>query len=241
MKNFAHRGFSGRYPENTMLAFAKAYEAGADGVELDVQIARDGTPVVIHDEKVDRTTNGKGNVRDYDFAELVKLDASYIYTGKAGFNPIPSFDEYCKWAKDKDLVTNIELKTGVYEYPGIEAKVYDMLKKYDLRDKVIISSFNHFSVMRMKQIAPELKYGLLSETWLIDAGKYTHNLGVPCYHPYHGNLTDEITAEIKSYGIEINTYTVNEADEVKRLRKLGIDCVIGNYPDMVKDVLENKI
>ena len=65
MKNFAHRGFSGKYPENTMLAFQKAYEAGADGIELDVQLTKDGQVVVIHDEKVDRTTNGTGLVRDY--------------------------------------------------------------------------------------------------------------------------------------------------------------------------------
>ena len=78
MQNFAHRGFSGKYPENTMLAFRKALEAGADGIELDVQLTKDGQVVIIHDEKVDRTTNGTGNVRDYTLEELRKLDASYI-------------------------------------------------------------------------------------------------------------------------------------------------------------------
>ena len=82
MKNFAHRGFSGKYPENTMLAFKKALEAGADGIELDVQMTKDGQVVVIHDEKVDRTTNGTGLVRDYTLEELRKLDASYIYAGQ---------------------------------------------------------------------------------------------------------------------------------------------------------------
>ena len=113
MKNFAHRGFSGKYPENTMLAFQKAYEAGADGIELDVQLTKDGQVVVIHDEKVDRTTNGTGLVRDYTLEELRKLDASYIYTGEMGFNPIPTFEEYCAWVAGTDLVTNIELKTGI--------------------------------------------------------------------------------------------------------------------------------
>ena len=161
MKNFAHRGFSGQYPENTMLAFKKAWEAGADGIELDVQMTKDGQVVVIHDEKVDRTTNGSGNVRDLTLAELRKLDASYIYTGKMGVNPVPTFEEYCAWVAGTDLVTNIELKTGVYPYPGIEAKVWELIQKYHLENKVIISSFNHYSILRMKELAPELPYGLL--------------------------------------------------------------------------------
>ena len=97
MKNFAHRGFSGKYPENTMLAFRKALECGADGIEMDVQLTKDGELVVIHDERVDRTTNGTGNVRDYTLEELQKLDASYIYSEEVGFQTIPTFDEYCRW------------------------------------------------------------------------------------------------------------------------------------------------
>ena len=93
MLNFAHRGFSGKYPENTMLAFRKAWEAGADGIELDVQLTKDGQVVIIHDEKLDRTTNGTGNVRDYTLAELRRLDASYIYAGQMGINPIPTLEE----------------------------------------------------------------------------------------------------------------------------------------------------
>ena len=237
MKNFAHRGFSGKYPENTMLAFQKAYEAGADGIELDVQLTKDGQVVVIHDEKVDRTTNGTGLVRDYTLEELRKLDASYIYTGEMGFNPIPTFEEYCAWVAGTDLVTNVELKTGVYSYPGIEEKVWELLQKYQLEEKVIISSFNHFSVLRMKELAPSLKYGLLEESWLLAPGAYVASAGVACYHPYHDSLTADTVAEVKSHHIEINTFTVNDEDSVRRLRALGIDIVIGNFPDMVKRVL----
>ena len=237
MKNFAHRGFSGKYPENTMLAFQKAYEAGADGIELDVQLTKDGQVVVIHDEKVDRTTNGTGLVRDYTLEELRKLDASYIYTGEMGFNPIPTFEEYCAWVAGTDLVTNVELKTGVYPYPGIEEKVWELLQKYQLEEKVIISSFNHFSVLRMKELAPSLKYGLLEESWLLAPGAYVASAGVACYHPYHGSLTADTVAEVKSHHIEINTFTVNDEDSVRRLRAFGIDIVICNFPDMVKRVL----
>ncbi len=238
MKNFGHRGFSGKYPENTMLAFQKAYEAGADGVELDVQLTKDGEVVVIHDETVDRTTDGTGCVRDLTLEQIRSLDASYIYRGKIPKVQIPTFEEFCEWVKDKDLITNIEMKTGVFEYLGIEEKVLELLLKYKLENKVIISSFNHFTILRMKAIAPQLKYGLLSETWLINAGAYVKSLGVPCYHPIFRNLLPEVVKDLKDNGLEINTFTVITEEDVFDLYEKGIDSVIGNFPDMVKRVLE---
>ena len=240
-KNFAHRGFSGKYPENTMLAFEKAVEIGADGVELDVQLTKDGEVVIIHDETIDRTTDGKGYVVDYTYEELSKLDASYIYTGKMGFNKIPTLKEYFELAKDLDFVTNIELKTGINQYLGIEEKVYKLIKEYKLEKKVIISSFNHFSVLRMKKIAPELKCGFLSEDWIIDAGAYTASHGIECFHPRFNNLIPEVVEELKRNNIEINTWTVNKEEDIKDLINKGIDILIGNYPDLVKKIInENK-
>lgn len=239
-KNFAHRGFSGKYPENTMLAFEKAIAEGVDGIELDVQLTKDGEVVIIHDETIDRTTNGKGYVVEYTYEELSKFDASYIYTGKMGFNKIPTLREYFELVKDLDIVTNIELKTGINEYPGIEEKVWDMIKEFGLQDRIIISSFNHFSVMRMKKIAPEMKYGFLSEDWIIDAGKYTHSHGVQCYHPRFNNLIPEVIDELKSYGLEINTWTVNKEEDMRYLISHGIDAIIGNYPDLAKKIIMEK-
>lgn len=236
-KNFAHRGFSGKYPENTMLAFEKAIEAGADGIELDVQLTKDGEVVIIHDETIDRTTNGKGEVISYTYEELSEFDASYIYIGKVGFNKIPTLKEYFELIKDTNIITNIELKTGINEYIGIEKKVLDLIKKYNLSEKVIISSFNHYSILRMKKLAPELKYGLLSETWIINAGKYTKDLGVECYHPHFANMTEEIVKEIKSYGIEINTFTVNKEKQIYDMLDKGIDIIIGNFPDLTKKII----
>ena len=122
IKNFAHRGFSGKYHENTLLAFEKAVEAGADGIELDVQLTKDGEVVIIHDETIDRTTDGKGFVADYTYDELKKIDASYIYKNHYGFNKIPTLKEYFTLIKDTKIITNIELKTGINEYLGIEKK-----------------------------------------------------------------------------------------------------------------------
>ena len=237
-KNFAHRGFSGKYPENTMLAFRKAVEEGVDGIELDVQLTKDGEVVIIHDETIDRTTDGKGLVVSYTYDELRKFDASFKFRGQCGFNPIPTLREYFELVKDKNLITNIELKTGLNEYFGIEEKVWKLIEEYRLEDRVLISSFNHYSVLRMKSIAPNLKYGLLTETWIINAGKYTEDVGVECYHPHFFSMTAENVKELKEHNIEINVYTVNEEKDIRDMIEKGIDIVIGNYPDLTKKILE---
>lgn len=162
-KVFAHRGFSGKYPENTMLAFEKAVELGVDGIELDVHLSKDGEMVIIHDEKVDRTCNGTGKVKDLTLAELRELDASAMFAGQFGINRIPTLEEYMEHVRDLPLITNIELKTNIYEYEGLLEKVHGIIRQYQYEDRVIISSFNHYSVVKMMKIAPELKYGLLSE------------------------------------------------------------------------------
>lgn len=241
MLNLGHRGFSGRYPENTMLAFRKAAEAGAHGVELDVQFTKDSELVIIHDESVDRTTDGRGLVRDFTLKEIKELDASASFRGIYGINRIPTLREYFEFAKSTDgFITNIELKTGIYEYPGIEKAVAEMIKEFGLEDRIIISSFNYFSVLRFKQICPGIKCGFLEESRIADFGKYTKSYGVECVHPMHWNMTPEAVEEIKANGIEINTWTVNDLDEVERLYGLGVESVIGNFPDMVAGFLSKR-
>ena len=237
VKNFAHRGFSGMYPENTLLAFAKAVETGCDGIEMDVHLTKDGEVVIIHDEKLDRTcTNGTGYVRDYTYEELKHFDVSYRFAGSCEPQRIPSLREYFELVKDTGIVTNIELKTGIFEYAGIEKKVYDLIMEYGLRDRIIISSFNHFSIRRMKALDGEIRCGLLTETWLIDAGRYTKGVGAECLHPIFYNMTEEVASEVKSQGIDINTGTVNEEADIRTMIERGVTSIIGNYPDRVNRI-----
>ena len=128
MKVFAHRGFSGKYPENTMLAFKKAEEVGCYGIELDVQLTKDDEIVIMHDETIDRTTSGTGNIRDYTYQELCLVDCYGKFEGKYDFQRIPTLREYLTWVKDTGLVTNIELKNSVYYYEHLEEKVIDMVR-----------------------------------------------------------------------------------------------------------------
>ncbi len=120
--NFAHRGFSGRYPENTMSAFRAAVGVhGCDGIELDVQLTKDGQVVICHDERIDRTctSNHHGLVKDYMWDQLCKMDFSYGHPELSGQCPMPSLREYFSYVQDKEIQTNIELKTSVFEYAGI--------------------------------------------------------------------------------------------------------------------------
>ncbi len=239
MLNIAHRGFSGKYPENTRLAFEKAIEAGADGIELDVHFTKDGEVVVIHDERIDRTSDGEGYVVDFTYEELSRFDASASFAGVYGFNKIPTLREYFELVKPVEgFITNIELKTSVNEYPGIEKAVLELIDEFGLEDRIIISSFNHYSVMRTKAINPRIKCGFLESSWIYNFGEYTKTRGVECVHPHYISLNKESVTEIKSNNIQINTWTVNNESDVERLYNLGVDAVITNYPDMAKSVIE---
>ena len=245
-KNFAHRGFSGKYPENTLLAFKMACETpGCDGIEHDVQLTKDGVCVIMHDERIDRTcTNGTGFVKDYTYEELKQFDVSYIYKGECEPQHIPTLREYFELVKEYDIVTNIELKTSVFEYPGIEQKVYDLIQEFEMQDKVIISSFNHYTVKRMKEICPTIKCGLLTESWLLNVGDYLKKAEIECFHPCFFSLNEETVADIKAQNVEINTWTVNEEEDIRTMILRGVDCVIGNYPDRItkvrKEIEENQ-
>ena len=161
MRVMAHRGYSGMYPENTMLAFEKAVEAGADGIELDVHKTKDGVLVVHHDERVDRTTDGTGRICDLTFEELRRFNAAARWEGKFGVLPIPSFEEYCAWAANQTLFTNIEIKTDNTFYPNIEQEVWDMICRFGLQDRVMFSSFNHVTLLKLRKIAPSVDVGAL--------------------------------------------------------------------------------
>ena len=237
-RNYAHRGFSGCYPENTMLAFRKAREAGCEGMEFDVHFTRDRQLVIIHDERIDRTSGQQGFVKDMTYAQLCQVDFSYKWKDQVPFQRIPTLREYFELVKDCDIVSNIELKTGVFEYPGIEQAVYDLIREYHMERKVVVSSFNHHSVMRMKEIDPSIVCGFLSETWILDAGAYVEGHGIEAYHPAFFMLTDEEAADLKAHDRQINTWPVNEPQYIRRMIALGVDGIIGNYPDRVKAELE---
>ena len=235
MLNIAHRGFKSKYPENTMLAFKKAVEENADGIEFDVHLSKDDEIVIIHDERLDRTTNAKGRVMDYTLAELKKVNAGALYDN-IDFEAIPTVREYFEYIKDKDIITNVELKTGVYWYKGIEQKVYDMIKEFDLKDKIIISSFNHKSVLAMKKIDEKIKCGLLIDSWLEKPWLYLKQLGVECYHPSAYCVDEELVTGLHENGFELNVWYGTEPFNFSDTYKLNVDAMTTDYPDEINKI-----
>lgn len=287
--NIAHRGYSGKFDENTMLAFRKAIEYHADGIETDVQLSKDGIPVLIHDETLDRTTNGHGYVKDYTLDELkifitkreprlqaLKAEAfeemKYLRSKNFDFNTsdktkrigqytleeieyfenksgeeIPTLRELLELVSNSNLkVLNLELKNNIIDYCGLEEKVLAMIDEFNLRDRVIISSFNHLSLVKIRKLEGQNKekitLGALSDATLYNVPNYLKNISVECYHPYFpGILNKEYMEEIKKSGIKVNPYTVNTVTDMKRVIEAGAYGIITNEVEMLHNLLQFKI
>lgn len=233
MEVFAHRGYSGMYPENTMLAFKKAVEAGCNGIELDVHETRDGRLVIIHDEYVDRTTDGRGRVMDHTFDELRRLNAAKLFPNVTEFEPVPSLEEYCGWVSSHDIKTNIEIKTDNIYYPDIEKKILDTVYGFGIQNRVIFSSFNHISLIRIKEMAPKSELGALVEKEnfvRVFPGAYCKKSGFNRWHPAISMLDEENARDCRRNGIKINVWTVNDMAGMEKALRLGCSAVITNFP-----------
>lgn len=229
MKIFAHRGLSSKYPENTLVAFEKALEYKISGIETDVQLSKDGEMMIFHDEILTRTTGVKGFLKDFTKAELKKMNAN---NGYSGVYEIPTLDELLDLlSKQNGLIINLELKTSVFEYLGIEKKVYDCIVKHGVKDRVIISSFNHESLVRMKEIDSSVKTGVLTGDRIFEAEHYCKNLNAENYHPFFATIKPERVALAHKLGINVNVWTVDEAEYVKMMELSGVDVVMTNCCD----------
>lgn len=240
MRIFAHRGFSGRYPENTMTAFEAAVDCGVDGIELDVHLSKDGEVMIMHDEALSRTTGRDGIVSDYTRAELEAIGVGKSDDGEWNSHPtIPSLEEYFSVIGGR-VVTNIELKTAPLYYPGIEEKVAALIRRFSLEDRIIISSFNWLSVLRMKQLAPELEYAMLFSGMRLERmGTLFREMDIRYFHPDLRIIDEGVVGDFHDNGVGVNVWTVNDEEGIRRCLSLGVDSVITNYPDMARKVIDD--
>ena len=235
----AHRGASGYAPENTIAAINKALDMKADGIEIDVHLSKDGHLVVCHDEKLGRTSNGSGYVKDYTLEELKKLDFGSWYSSDYANERIPTLEEVLCLLRDKNVLLHIEVKNNVIIYEEIEKALVNLVRKYEMVEKVIISSFNHYCVKEIKSLAPELKIGLLYSERLYKPGDYAKIVGAEAIHPYYITINSDSINNCKKNSILINAWTINNPEHIKEAVALGIDGVITNYPDIAKDIVSN--
>lgn len=254
IKVLGHRGASGYAPENTIPAFKMALDMGADGVELDVQLTKDGEIVVIHDETIDRTSNGSGNVRDYTLEELRQFDYNYQnltdpktkkkIQGEKMYPEydkvdIPTMREVFELFKPTGKIINIELKTGIVFYP-IEEKILALTKEMGMEDRVIYSSFNHYSIMKIKELKPDAVCGFLYEDGPLEMPAYAVKNGVEALHPAFYNLKyPDFSEECHKNNIDINVWTINTEEQVRACISAGVTSVIGNYPDVAIETITN--
>ncbi|WP_338750005.1 glycerophosphodiester phosphodiesterase [Bacillus sp. FJAT-52991] len=227
---FAHRGYSAVAPENTMLAFQAAKEAGADGIELDVQMTKDGCVVVIHDERLDRTTNGKGYVKDWSWSEMKYLQASYKYTNTQSPPTIPLLTDVFNWMRTNNLLCNIELKNNEFLYTGMEEKVLQFIRQYQYEDRVMISSFNHYSLAHFHRLAPDIKTAILYSSHLYMPWKYAAAIGASAIHPNVRTVNSSIIKTSIEAGIDIRPYTVNKEKQMEWLMKQGCSAIFTDDP-----------
>lgn len=225
MKKLAHRGYSAKYPENTMEAFIQAYSKGFDGVETDVHMSKDGELVLIHDEMIDRTSQGHGYVKDYTLKELKTFNFNNSHEGHF---EIPTLKELLTFIQDKDFEVNIEIKTDCIHYSGIEEKVYDLVLKMGVKDKVIYSSFYLPSVLKMKVLDPQAYVGYLLEK---DYDKKYQELlkhHIDAFHPKYTFVNHTRMKKLKENHIIVAVWTVLNFKEYQRLKDLGVDIIISN-------------
>ncbi|MEH7463205.1 glycerophosphodiester phosphodiesterase [Bacillus thuringiensis] len=235
---FGHRGAAGTYPENTMVSFRAAEKFGADGIELDVQFTKDNRIVVIHDETVNRTTNGKGAVRNYLYADLRALDASYTFYEKVGVQHIPLLEEVLEWLKTNNLILNIEFKNNKIVYPGLEEEVITLIRKYSMEERTILSSFNHYSMKKCHMMAPDIETAILYKEGLHSPWAYVKKMGASAIHPNYRYISDGIVELTMEKGVFVRPYTINDEETIRKFLKMNVTAIITDYPERVKMILQ---
>ena len=224
-----------------MLAFERALDLGADGAEFDVQLTKDGIPVVFHDESLLRITGEDRLIKDLTLSELKQYDLSYKFAGQCPVQRIPTLEEYFALVQNRAFFSILEFKTAIFEYDGIEQKAIDMIRAFGLSERIVLSSFNHYTLLRCKEIAPELPCGILYECRIAEPQDYCKRLGMQYLHPDYRFLSDSELAKYDAAGVKASPWTVDGDEEIRYLLgQKNIFAIMSNKPDRVLALREGK-
>lgn len=237
----AHRGAKTLAPENTFSAFQAALDHGINWIETDVDILGDGTPIVMHDTSLDRTTDHAGLYYDLEVADLASIDAGSWFSPDFAGERIPTLSALVRFMNEKELNANIEIKSneqGKTQTLTLIDNVIVELEKLDPARKVIVSSFNHVLLSIFKQRAPKLPVGCLyaSATLYDDWKSILELVGADYIHPEDGYLTRERVEAFHAAGFGINAWTVDSPERANQLANWGVDGVISNCPQLLKSI-----
>ena len=232
----------GQAPENTLAAFRAAIEAGGDMIELDVHLTRDNEVVVIHDDTLERTTNGKGNVAEKTFAELKRLDAGSWFNPRFAGERIPTLAEVLEIARNRILV-NIELKKGKnfpYTMEELADRTLAVVEKAGMTDQVLFSSFDPAAVNRIREKNPRLPIALIvDKPWENTRGS-GGGKRYPTLNCRTTVLNEDNIRRAHTEGIRVHVWTVNTKEAMEKFIALGVDGIITNHPDSLIDLLKRK-
>jgi len=221
--NIGHRGAKGFEPENTLISFERALEMGVDGIELDVHMSCDGAIMVIHDDTIDRTTNGKGFVNSLSLQDLKSFRAEKE-------QEIPTLSEVIDLVNRKCLI-NIELKGNGTAKPVLELIEYYVLDKNWNYSDFLISSFDWNALRDVRLLDAKIPIGVLTQTDLKLAIAFSKFIKAETIHPYFHLLTKENTIEMQNENLKVFAWTVNEIEDIQKIKTFDMDGIISDFPD----------
>ncbi|MCO6451270.1 MAG: hypothetical protein J5I90_10835 [Caldilineales bacterium] len=230
---FAHRGASAHAPENTIAAFELADERGAHGSEYGVQITADGKLIVQHDRELGRVEDATGRLQDWRFDDLRALDVGSWFGSRFAGERMPTPDEVVEAVGDR-LLFNFELINESLNLNGVERGVMELFRRHDLFDRAMISSFNPLVLWQVKRLEPRITLGALwgdFEPWLLRSSWWRRVLRPAALHPQMTLVTPELIAKVHARGQRIHVWTVNEPADIARLVAMGVDMLMGDYPE----------
>ena len=232
-----HRGAAAVAPENTLAGVRAAAQAGADGVEFDVQLSRDGVPVVLHDERLDRTTDGRGPVSKRTLGELKALDAGSWFSPRFRGERIPTLDEVLHLSRQLGLRCYVELKNNRKRYPGLETKVLAALRGFRMAERCWIASFNLASVQRVHRLAPYQDALWICSRFPGPIGRRRARGTVGGLAVLHRSITPRRMAIAERAGFRVFAWTVNEERDIRRMLHLPLAGIVSDDPGRVRKVV----
>jgi glycerophosphoryl diester phosphodiesterase len=239
---FAHRGASAYAPENTLAAFELAIQQKADLIEFDTKLSADQRVVIIHDQSVDRTTDGSGRVAALSFAQLRELNASSRFSDQYPYEKIPILEEVFEVCGGRIRI-NIELTNYLTPFDRLAEEVRRSIEKYQLQDQVMVSSFHPLPLRRFHDLCPEIPigflakrgmFGFLSRGWL---GRWL--VPYAALHPEKSDVNPDLIGSAQRYGYRVHTFTVNDPAEMASLISLGVDGIITDDPLLAGNIIKS--
>ena len=226
----------GKAPENTLASFTRALEIGVDAIELDVHLSQDGEVVVIHDERLERTTDGRGLVRDHTMASLKTMDAGAHFGAEFRGERIPTLSEVLVLARSRAPVI-VEIKNLPMPYAGIERRVIDVASTAGALDSIQIISFDHPTIVRVREISADVAAGLLYVGRLVDPVALARRTGATALCPHWSSIQAMDVRLAHQAGLSVHPWATSDPRVIRQLVAIDVDSITSNDPDVVAEML----